>query len=149
MNPITGRTEIELGGETRVIAADMNAAAALFTKHGERFALWLLERFAGKPVELAGGGVGRQMDRVNPAELCSTLYALLATDRELSKRIETEADVAAKVPLVRLDVLQAEIAKCVMVSFGIPGEAFEAVAGARAEPRRRLRAMTDGIGSQS
>jgi hypothetical protein len=149
MNPITGRTEIELGGEVRVIAADMNAMAVLFEQHGEHFALWLLERFTGKPVELPGGGKGRRLERVSPDDLASTLYALLATDREKAGRIETKVDVASMVSLVRFESLQAEVAKCVLVSWGIPGEAFEAVAGAGDVPRQRRRAGTDGIGSQS
>lgn len=135
MNSITGRTEVEVGGEVRSIACDMNAADVLFDKHGEHFTLMLLEKFAGKPVDLPGGKKGRRMEPLRPAFLASILYALLATDREDSKRIESEESLRKAMGFSGLDALQTKVMQCVLVSFGVPGEAFEVPGGAAGGPR--------------
>src|SRR5271170_1157283 len=109
MNSITGRTEIEVGGEVRSIACDMNAADVLFDKYGEHFTLLLLEKFAGKPVTLPGGKKGREMEPMSPAFLASILYALLASDREDGRRIESEASLRKSMGLGGLSEIQTKV----------------------------------------
>jgi hypothetical protein len=147
-NPITGRTAITLGGEPRVIACDMNAAAVLYERFGEHWSLWLLERFAGKEEKLDDGTKVRRIERPSVADLRGVLYALLATDREESHRIETELSVGAALSAFVIDRLHVDVSKCILVGFGVPGEAIEAALSDAAAPRGNERVATDGIGTK-
>ncbi len=146
MHPITGRNTLEIAGESRILACDMNAAAVLYEKHGEHFALWLIERFIGAPITLPDGRKGRLMEKLPPAEAIGVLYALLASDREDSGRVDTEKDLRRAVPFGRLMDVQAAMTRSVIASFGIPGEDLEVVAGAVDGPPGSGRARTAGTG---
>ncbi len=149
MNPITGKTEIEVAGERRSIVCDMNAAAVLYDRYGEHWTLWLLERFAGKPVAVAGGKKFLKQEPLGPSDLMTVLFALLATDRATSRRVEDEVSLGSSFTLGDYARIQVEITRCVLVSFGVPGEAFEVDGGAASGPRGSARAATDGTGTQS
>lgn len=147
-NAITGRTEIQLGGKTRILNSDMNFAAQMHAMYGEHWTLWLIERFVGRPVKLPGGKAGRHMEALPPPDLIRVLFALLATDREDSGEQETEKTLMRGIGLGIMGDVQAKVTKAVIASFGIPGEEIEAVASAADGPRGRELAATHGAGTK-
>ena len=149
MNSIAGRVGVEIGGVRRTLVCDMNAGAVLFERFGEHWTLWLIERFFGRPVKLADGRKGRELEKMPPADLIAVLYALLATDREDSGHEDGEKELRRVIGLVDLPEVQAAVTRAVVASFGIPGEAVEVVAGAADAPPSSARAATDGTGTAS
>lgn len=148
MNVITGRNAIEIGGVRRMLACDMNAATVLYEAKGEHWTLWLIERFVGRTVTLPGGGQGRKMEKLSPAELIEVLYALMATDREDAGRVDDIKLLRKSIRLGEMLEVQAAVTRAVISSFGIPGEGIEVVAGAAGGPRGSERATTDGTGTK-
>jgi hypothetical protein len=147
-NAITGKTDIKLGGKTRTLVCDMNAAELLYAMYGEHWTLWLIERFVGRSVRLLDGKMGRKLEPLPPPDLIRVLFALLASDREDSGSTETEKDLRRIVGLGTYGDVQASVTKAVIASFGIPGEEIEAVANAADAPRGSEPAATHGTGTR-
>jgi hypothetical protein len=126
----------------------MNAGEVLYAQRGEHWVMWLIERFVGTPVREGSKVLGYRRQSLSPAEEISTLYALLATDREDSGRDDSEKELRRSVGLFnRQDVLDA-IAKAILASFGVPGEELEVVEVAADAPRGNAHAATHGTGTR-
>jgi hypothetical protein len=147
-NGISGRVSLDIGGQRRELACDMNAGQVLYEQRGEHWVLWLIERFIGTPVREGGKVAYYRREKLPPADEVSTLFALLSTDREDTGRDDTEIELRRSIGLFnRQDVLDA-VTKAVLASFGVPGEEVEVVAVAVDAPRGREAAQTPGTGTR-
>lgn len=122
-HPITGVTSLEVAGEIRTLACDMNCAAVLFDIKGERWTEWLAERFIGVSVD-----GGRRIEPLKPGDMIVALYALLATDRlDAPRPEESIAGLGRAIQLRDMAALQIALVRCVMTSFGLPGKFIDDV----------------------
>jgi hypothetical protein len=143
---ITGRSSLEIAGEVRTLACDMNCAAALYEAKGDRWSEWLVDRFLGEAVEVDGGKHGRRVKPISPADTITALHALLATDREDGNRVgETEKSLRRSLGLAAMPDVQLAMMRAVLAGFGLPGEFIEAVAKAVDGPRDGKTADGTGI----
>lgn len=135
IHPIKGTATLVIAGETRTLACDMNCAAVLSEAKGDHWNEWLVERFLGRQVETKDGSPARSVTSLTPADSITVLYALLASDREDSGRIESERSLRRVIGLADLPDLQLATIRAVLAGFGLPGEFIEAVVNAADEPR--------------
>lgn len=136
---ITGRTTVLIAGEPRLLAFDMNAAAAFSESLGKDWRQWVVARFIGTPQPESKG---MQVEEMTPRDVVLALHALLATDREDTARVETIKTLSRELsPAQQMD-MQLAMLKCVLPGFGVPGEVIEAATGAAEQPRSATAAGT-------
>jgi hypothetical protein len=124
----------------------MNCAAILFEQHGEAWPSWLTERFLGISVD-----GGRELKPLSPADMISTLYALLASDRADHPRpFESVALLGRIIGIAEYADLQLAVIRCVMTAFGVPGKFVDDVlAAVDARPRSATARLAPGTGAPS
>lgn len=143
---VRGVVEIEIGGATRTLVCDMNAADVLFQQHGEEWQEWLASHFLGERQE-RDGVLSRVLPPLSPSDTVKTLYALLATDRLDGSGTESLGDLHTSLGVAEFPRIQTAVLACVLASFGVPGEFIEAAMKAAGAPRE-TRAAAAGTGAK-
>lgn len=149
MDSVRGVFDVDVAGERRTLVCDMQAAQILFGEVGPHWYLWLVERFIGKPVTLPDGTKGRQCEVLEPKDLVTALYGMLAADRAASGRPETPHTLMRSLSPFAFPELQQALTKAVIASLGVPGEVKGVDAGAAGAAPGNERAATHGTGAQS
>lgn len=140
MHPITGVTILDIGGESRSLSCDMNAAAALGHIVGGNWSEWLVARCMGYEEHGA-----RQVSPMTPEDILIILFSLLSSDRQEHRREgETLNSLGRAIGFAQIADAQVAIVRCVMSGFHVPGEVIEAVVSAMGESRKRVAARGTG-----
>ena len=147
MHSVTGAGHIEIGGETRPIVFDMDAADALYELVGQHWNLWLIERFL--PQALAKKSEAVHLKALSPADQMIAAYALCAADRRDRGYAETLDQMRGKTKPFELGGMQTAITRAVLASFGAPGEDLEVVASAGDASPSDAPVQTHGTGTQN